>query len=553
VTAKPSDQAPDATSLAAARLFPSRREKRAPCGGDCVGGGDARAWIGIVAQRRKLGLSVPEALENAWYMLTAVNPFPATLGRVCPHPCQDHCTRAQKDGAVAVNALERFLGDWALARGLSLPRLAAAGSQPESVGVIGAGPAGFSFAYQMARRGYAVSIYERESVPGGMLQFGIPQYRLPEEVLAAEVHRILDLGVTLHLGTAVGRDVSLDLLRDRHRTLFLGIGANRGLTLGIPGEEGSGTWTGTGYLSQVNRGIAVALGRRVAVVGGGNTAIDAARCARRTGADVTLLYRRTRHEMPAIDAEVDDALAEGVRIEFLTAPVEIVRENSRICSLVVQRMALGEPDRSGRRSPIAIPGSEQVIAVDSVIAAVSQQPDWDGLGALAPTTPWLESNADHPLTDHVWAGGDSRGLGLAGGAIRQGRQAAELAHARLRGLPLPPTDARPPLAERAVRTDFYAGRAPVSLSRRGPDAWRAEPDLELAQTITEAEFLAEAERCLSCGLCFGCEQCFMYCNNAGLQRLDHPARGQYFELSAERCVACGKCIDLCPCGFLEPE
>lgn len=530
-----------------------RIEKRVPCGSDCAGGGDPRAWIGVVAQRRKLGLSDAAAFEQAWNLLTAVNPFPATLGRVCPHPCQDHCTRARKDGAVAINALERFLGDWALARGLSLPRLAAARSQPESIGVIGSGPAGLSFAYQMARRGYAVSLYEREAVPGGMLQFGIPQYRLPEEVLAAEVRRILDLGITPHVSTTVGRDISLAALRARHRALFVGVGASRGLTLGIPGEHGPGTWSGTAFLSLVNRGLSVPLGRRVAVVGGGNTAIDAARTARRLGADVTLLYRRTRHEMPAINAEVEDALAEGVHIEFLTAPLAIVREHSAICALVVQRMALGEPDHSGRRSPIPVAGSEHAIAVESVIAAVSQQTDWSGLEALAPTTPGTGVATGVPLVDGVWTGGDARGLGLAGGAIRQGREAAELANARLRGLPLPPADARPSLGDRAVKTDFYLGRAPVAPPRRDADAWQADPDVELAQTVTEAEFLAEAERCFSCGLCFGCEQCFMYCNNAGLQRRDHPAHGQYFELLAERCVACGKCIDLCPCGFLEPE
>lgn len=553
MTSTPDRPARPGTPLEASFLVPVREEKRAPCVGDCVGGGDVRAWIGVVAQRKKLGLSDRAAFEEAFRILTAVNPFPATLGRVCPHPCEGRCTRGQKDGAVSINALERFLGDWSLANALPLPTLAPAKSQPESIGVIGAGPAGLSFAYQMARRGYAVTIYEREDTAGGMLQFGIPQYRLPEDILAAEVRRLLNVGVELRLGTAIGRDISVAELRERHQLFFLGVGAGRGLTLGIPGEVGDGAWSGTAYLAQVNRGQPVALGRRVAVVGGGNTAIDAARTARRTGADVTLLYRRTRDEMPAIALEVEDAMIEGVAFEFLAAPVEIRREDGVIRALRVQRMALGAPDASGRRAPVPVAGSEYEIPVDSVIAAVSQQPDWQGLGELTSATTWLDASADGRVNDALWAGGDARGLGLAGGAIRNGRQAAEAAHARLRGLSIPVAAPRDPVDGRTVKTDFYAAKPRAELPQLPTDQWLASSDVELRQTISEAEFLEEVGRCLSCGLCFGCEQCFMYCNNAGVVRLEHPQRGQYFTFDRELCLACGKCIDLCPCGFLGEE
>jgi len=540
------------SALAASRIFPARQVKLAPCCSDCVGGGDVRGWIGVVAQRRALGLSDHQAFERAWQMLATVNPFPATLGRVCPHPCEGRCTRGTKDGAVHINALERFLGDWALANRVPLPRLAAAGSHPESLGVIGSGPAGLSFAYQMARRGYAVTIYERAETPGGMLQFGIPQYRLPEVVLEAEVRRILDFGIALRLGTAVGRDVPIQVLRQRHQGIFIGIGAAHGLTLGIPGEEGEGAWTGTDYLARVNRGEHVALGRFVTVVGGGNTAIDAARAARRSGAEVTVLYRRSRREMPAIDAEVDDATIEGVAFEFLAAPVAIRREDGKLRALVAQRMSLGEPDASGRRSPVAVPNSTFEIPVDSVIAAVSQQPEWEPMGALTAAA-WSEATADGlVVNDRVWTGGDSLGLGLAGRAIRQGRLAAEAADARFRGLPTPQADQFSPVDGR-VKTDFYVGKAAVTLPQRPTDEWLSRPDTEIRQTITEAEFLEEVSRCLSCGLCFGCEQCFMYCNNDGMERLNPPAPGRYFEFRRDICLACGKCIDLCPCGFLAPE
>ena len=538
------------SALAAAKIRPEQREKLPPCSAGCVSGADIRRWIGVVAQRRNLGLSDDEAYRQAWDIVAAVNPFPATMGRVCPHPCEANCSRNQKDGAVAINALERFLGDWALANQIDLPRLEEPGSRSESIGVIGAGPAGLSFAYQMARRGYPVTIYEMEAKPGGMLQYGIPQYRLPEDVLASEVKRILDLGVELCLNTVVGRDITLTALHHRHEIVFLGIGAGRGLTLGIPGEEGAGTWTGTSFLSRMNQGLPVELGSRVVVVGGGNTAVDAARSARRAGAKVTLLYRRTRQEMPAIDAEVEDALIEGVGIEFLTAPVEIARENGAIRSVVVRRMALGEPDSSGRRAPVPIPGSEYEVMADSVIAAVSQLPDWNGLGELQPKTAWIETGPDGAWGERLWVGGDARGLGVAGLAIGQGRQAAEAAHARLRGLTPQPALPFAPVSSDMVKPDFFAARSPAAPPQRPPGEWLAFPEAELRGTISEEEFLQEVSRCFSCGLCFGCEQCFMYCNAEGLIRLELVTPGRYFALCLDRCQACGKCVDLCPCGFL---
>lgn len=544
---------PDATgltSLAASMIQPLRLEKEAPCCAGCGSGEDVRGWIGIVAQREKLGLSREEAYHEAWRRLAAVNPFPAVMGRICPHPCQDNCSRAAKDGAVEVNALERFLGDWALAQGLSLPRLDEPRCRTRSIGVIGSGPAGLSFAYQMARRGYAVTVYERESKPGGMLYHGIPQYRLPEAVLEAEIRRILALGVEIRLETALGRDVSLSALRETHDLLFLGIGAGRGLTLGIPGEGGDGTWTGTDYLARVNNGDAVTLGERVIVVGGGNTAVDAARAARRVGADVTMLYRRTRVEMPAIEAEVNDALTEGVRIEYLVAPVKVLRNGTGVRGLVAQRMELGAPDASGRRAPVPIAGSEFTLDATAVIAAVSQRPDWRGVGGIAPGMVWA---AAPELAEGVWTGGDTLGLGIASQAIRQGRQAAEAIHARLDVTSAPAAERKPPLPDGAIKPDLYAPRPPVTLRQRPADTWRTDPEGELRETLSEAAFLEEVQRCFSCGLCYGCEQCFMYCNAGGFTRLDEVAPGAYFALDLDRCQACGKCVDLCPCGFVTQE
>lgn len=530
---------------------PAQSGKLAPCVHGCAAGNDVRQWIGLVAQRRKLGLSNSEAYARAWRVLSETNPFPATLGRICPHPCESGCNRAEKDGAVAINALERFLGDWALERGLALARIEGpAGGR--SVGVIGSGPAGLSFAYQLARRGHRVTVYEKREHAGGMLRHGIPAFRLPKSVLQAEIDRIVALGVELRLNIAVGRDVSVDELRERHDLLFLGIGAGSAVRLGVPGEDGPGVIGGIDFLNAVNRGENMDVLDEVVVVGGGNTAIDAARTARRRGSRVTLLYRRTRAEMPAIEQEVDEALAEGVLIEFLVAPTAIRRDALGPSAVMVQRMVLGEPDESGRRRPVAVEGEIFEVPARMVIAAVSQTIDWGGLEQLSPGANRPRTDEAGALGDGVWAGGDSLGLGIAGIAIAQGRQAAEAVHTTLTGAARKGGTRPVGTPTRDVAADFYAECPPAHVAERPVAERIARADLEVHETISEDAFLQEAERCFSCGLCNGCQYCFMYCNGGGFVRVDQAQPGAYFALALERCVGCGKCIDLCPTGFLSP-
>jgi len=537
--------------IAQALIRPQQTEKSAPCCNGCATGGDVRGWISLVAQRDKLGLTEQEALSNAWGKLTEVNPFPSTLGRICPHPCESGCNRREKDGAVAINALERFLGDWALEQRLSLKQLEG-DPKPESIGVIGAGPAGLSFAYQMARRNYRVTIYEKEEKPGGMLYYGIPHYRLPKDVLDAEVKRILDLGVELQPNCSIGKGINIFNLKDKHDAIFLGIGAGRGRKLGIPGEAGSNVWAGTEYLGFLNRGESITLGSEVIVVGGGNTAVDAARSARRSGAHVTMLYRRTRKEIPAIESEINEAIEEGIHIEYLAAPVEIKRTNGMVVAVLAQRMELGDTDNTGRRKPVPVPGSEYELPADSVIVAVSQEPDWEDLNELDPGTVWVQPAEYGKMDDNLWTGGDTLGLGIAGMAIAQGRQAAEALHAQLRGLDQPFTTRKPEVSEVIIKSDFHSEKPPATPSQHSVEERLAEPGLEIQETISRTEFLEEVARCFSCGLCYGCDNCFMYCNAGGFTRLEQVTPGAYFALSREFCVGCGKCIDLCPSGFLTP-
>jgi formate dehydrogenase major subunit len=539
------------------RITPSFRprqvEKTAPCQVGCANCGDIRGWIGTVAQRHKTGVSREEAFAGAWRLIADVNPFPATLGRICPHPCENQCNRSELDEPLAINAMERFLGDYAIRTELPLPRFAEIAAS-EWVGVIGAGPSGLSFAYQMARRGYRVTVYDAREQAGGMLRYGVPDYRLPQAVLDAEIQKILDLGVELELTTRVGKDISLENLRARHSSLYLAIGAQKGYGLNIPGAGGASVWTGTDYLSRVNCGETVDGGSRVVVVGGGNTAMDAARCARRGGAEVTVLYRRTREEMPAIAHEIDDALEEGVELMLLAAPVEIERdENGRLIAIQVQRMRLGEPDTSGRRRPLPISDSEFRLPADSLIAAVSQVPALEGLEALDHDGNWLVADRARAVGDQMLVGGDALGLGIAGEAIVQGRRAAEDLHAQISGLDTVPgkEDDRPDISAENILFASKAGSEAVRAPKLAGEERIKLGMTEVAKSITEDQFLAEVDRCFSCGSCFGCEQCYMYCTTGCFTKLEQTSPGKYFTINLDECHECGKCIEVCPCGFLE--
>jgi NADPH-dependent glutamate synthase beta subunit-like oxidoreductase/Pyruvate/2-oxoacid:ferredoxin oxidoreductase delta subunit len=519
-------------------LRPVQAEGQAPCQLNCPCGSDIRDWIAPIAQREHTGASLREAYQEAWTKIVEHNPFPAVMGRICPHPCESDCNRTDKDGAVSVSTLERFLGDWALRENLPLPRLHH-GPRDESAAVIGAGPAGLSYAYQLARRGYRVRVFDWHPEAGGMLRYGVPDYRLPKDVLDAEIARITDLGVELCMGVRIGRDLSIEELRSEHELLFLGLGAQQGRLMNIPGENGPSVWVGTDFLARYNEGHGLSPGEHLVVVGGGNTAIDVARTVRRSGGRVTVLYRRELEEMPAIASEVRHAREEGVRFEALTAPAEICRAPSgALQGLTVQRLRPGSLDADGRHVPQPVPGDTFRLDASAVVVAISQVADWTGLGSAADA-----QTAD----DHVTLGGDVQRLGIASQAIAEGRQCAEKA------LGLPVSNPQPDKAPPPVKADHYPGADRVALHEAAPGERLRRPGLEVSQTISEDEFLAEVQRCLSCGSCLGCYQCWMYCNAGSFTPLEQAGPGQYFSFDSDVCEGCGKCIELCPCGYLRPE
>ena len=524
-----------------------------PCQKSCPMDNDIRQALTYVAQSETYNRSYEDALEQAWYIFTNTNPMPAVLGRVCPHPCEGTCNRSTKDGALNINQFERTVGDYGIEKKLKLTKLTEE-KRDKKIAVVGSGPAGVSCAYQLARRGYQVTIFEAFPKTGGMIRYGIPPYRLPREVIDAEIQRVLDLGVELKTNTVIGKDISLEQLRKDFDAVYIGIGCHKGRTLGAPGEDADNIMTGAEFLNKINSGETINVGNDVVVVGGGDSAIDAARVCKRLGANTTIVYRRTKKEMPAIAHEIDEAEAEGIKFEFLSVPIEAVKEGNKAVKLVCQRMELGEPDASGRRRPVPIEGDTYERATSMLIPAISQEPEFFGdLEQVGNAKEWVKVDKEfyrHQL-EGVYGGGDAFQLGLVTIAVGQGAKAAQVIDADLRGEKLE-WPAPLPLADK-VKHDWYKPadrneQAIIPVAER----WTANTmTLETNQGLTRDAAIEESKRCFSCGLCMDCDNCWMYCQDQAVDKLakDKPI-GQHYLYKYELCTGCEKCAEECPCGYL---
>ena len=531
-------------------LRPRHAEKKPPCRHTCPSGNHIREFLTTIAQAEIQGRRPEAALTRAWEIYTDTSPFPAVCGRVCPAPCETECNRKELDGAVSINKVERAIGDHGIAQGLPLKKLTDE-ARPQKIAVVGAGPSGLSCAYQLARRGYGVTVFEGTQKPGGMLRWGIPGYRLPEAVLDAEIRKILDLGVTLRCGVKIGRDISVGELQQQFDAVYVALGAQQGVTLGVEGEDAPNIFSGVDFLSRFHHGEQLELGKDVVViiVGGGDTAIDAARICRRLGANVTILYRRTRQEMPAIPEEVDEALREGVQIEFLAAPVGFRKEGGRVVAMRAIRMELGEPDASGRRRPVPIAGSEFEIPASAVISAISQAPDFAGFEQLVNGKQWIGVDDEGATTvPGIWAGGDVTRLDLVTTAVGHGRRAAEAMHRRFTGT-APVEDTMPVIRTDHMLLDHYQKSARQEPAALEVDQRLTEVDREVNLGLAADQVVQETRRCMSCGYCMDCEKCWMYCQD---QAIDKPMeRGLLYGWKLQNCTGCAKCAEICPCGFIE--
>lgn len=501
-----------------------------PCNNTCPAGENIQGWL-FHAESGDY--------EAAWRVLTRDNPMPAVMGRVCYHPCEGACNRGQLDESVGINSVERFLGDQAIKLGWRFdPPAAPSGKR---VLVVGAGPSGLSAAYHLARLGHRVTIHEAGPFAGGMMRFGIPMYRLPRDILEAEVQRILDLGVTLKLESKV-ENIEETMRAGGFDAAFLAVGAHIAKRAYIPAGEASRLLDAMEVLKGMEEEEKPMLGRRVVVYGGGNTALDVARTAKRLGAeDAIIVYRRTREKMPAHDFEVEEALQEGIMIKWLST----IKNMSDEGTLTVERMEL---DEKGFPQPT---GELETLETDSLVLALGQDVDLSLLDGV----PGLEVKdgvvqvSPNMMTGRpgIFAGGDmvpsERTVTVA---IGHGKKAARNIDAWLRG----ETYASPPkhqLATFEKLNTWYYEDAPKTVQPTLDKYRRQSTFEEVVGGLDEGNALFEARRCLSCGNCFECDNCYGVCPDNAVIKL---GPGKRFEFNYDYCKGCGICNTECPCGAI---
>ena len=502
----------------------------APCKAECPAHISVQGYVALVAQGKYL-----EALK----LIKEENPLPAICGRVCHHPCETVCTRGQIDEPVAIDSIKRFVADLDLySDNRYQPEIK--DRKEEKIAIIGSGPAGLSCAYYLAKEGYQVVIYEKLPVAGGMLAVGIPEYRLPRAILQAEIQAIRDMGVDIRVGVELGKDITIGQLRKQgNKAVFMGIGAHACKIPGIEGEDLKGVYSGIDFLRQVNMGEQASVGERVAVIGGGNVAIDAVRSAKRLGArDAFIIYRRGLEEMPAISEEIEDCKEEGIQIRTLTNPKRIIGKKGRVKAIECVQMALGDLDESGRRRPRAIEGSEFILQVDGVIHAIGQESDWacldrecacilsdKGTVSVDPLT----LQTDDP---DIFAGGDAvTGPGNVIEAIEAGKQAAVSIDRFIRGADL--REGREKIWRASQDTDCQGYRPfpRQGMPRLAPDQ-RIQGFKEVRLGFNEKQALSEAGRCLECGICSECYQCVEVCGAKAVTLETHAQEPEDIELEA---------------------
>ena len=519
----------------------TQKRKLPPCRVACPADINVQGYIALIQQGK---------FEESVELIRKSMPFPAICGRICFGPCQDACIRKEIDEPVGIRHLKRLAADIEREQGRVKPKPIPK-KHKEKVAVIGAGPAGLSAAYELAKLGYPVTVFERMPEPGGMMRYCIPDYRLQKYVVANEIAYIEDLGVEIKTGVEFGKDIRLGTLKNQgYKAVFISLGAQLSQKLGVPGEELDGVFPAVEFLRDLALGKTFKMGERVAVIGGGNSAIDAARTSLRLGAkEVTILYRRSRAEMPALPYEVKAAEQEGVRFQFLVAPKRIIGDGNKVKAVECFRMELGEPDSSGRRRPVQVPGSEHIHEVDMVIPAVGQAAETVGLSSAILNERATGISAD-PLTletktPGVFAGGDIvTGPASVIEAVGAGKRAAVSIDLHLSGKDMRAGREKDIEETTWVKDWKTVGKKHERYESPHVDAGRWAVSFEEADRVmtrTKENAVLEARRCLACGPCTEC------LGNEGLCDADKAV------VDEALCVGCNVCAIVCPFNAIKKD
>lgn len=541
---------------------PIYENKTSPCNEACPAGVNIQGFMRLAAEGKFSEAAVQYRQEH---------PFPAITGRVCFHPCEAACNRVDFDEPLAINAVERRIGDEALNIRTENPNK---GMRKEKIAIVGAGPSGLTCAFYLAMMGYGVTVFEKMDKAGGILRYGIPDYRLPQHIIDTEVENIEGVGVRIEYNKALGEDFTLEELRSKFSAVYLALGVWRSRRMNIPGEDLPGVMSGLEFLARLNAGAPPEIGPEVAVIGGGNTAMDSCRSALRLGCRPTVIYRRTRAEMPADEEEIAEAEAEKIPFEFLTAPVEAIEKNGKVAGMRCIRMKLGKPDESGRRRPVPVEGSEFEIPIDTVLTAIGEQPEAEHVKDKLEFE-WNKVKADrygHTSEERVFAGGDlidqphtvvdaigaGKKAAIGIDALLRGADLAELTEKIRVGekgsvstgkhLGLGPDETHAVAHYQDINPDYFVPEPRIKMPHLEPEA-RTDSFEEVNKGLSDDAAMAEAARCFNCGTCIECDNCLLFCPDIAVVRAPDSGKGigsAPYEIDYEYCKGCLVCVHECP-------
>lgn len=524
-----------------------------PCTAECPAGEDIRGYHRLLKGVDKSD----DAWMAAWELLVQTNPFPAVMGRICPHPCESACNRHYHDESVGINAVEQAIGNYGIEAALELP--APGPDTGKRVAVIGGGPAGLSAAYQLRRKGHAVTIYDANEKLGGMVLYGIMGYRVDRKVLETEIARIIKLGIETRMGIRVGRDISFEQLEQEYDAIFMGVGAQVGRGLPIPGFTGTaGVTNAIDFLTKYEvEGDSISLGKKVVVLGDGNVAMDVARLALRLGSEAILISGVPREEMACFSNEFDDAVREGTQIHYSTGALEVLVADNAVSGLLCSRMVKKVKGEEGWNSPVPFfryRNTEESfeIEADMVVAAIGQTTDMRGFESVTEGRPWLKVDRYFRLSgkEKVFGGGDAIRVDLITTAVGHGRKAANSIDAFLKGEAL--SDQGYQEVTKVQKQDILYFEHSDQLKRESVELEEVVGNHdELLLALTKEQAQQESARCMSCGLCFDCKQCLSFCPQEAVSRFrDNPA-GEVVYTNYSRCVGCHICALVCPSGYIQ--